>query len=647
MKPFNLLLIFILVIAGVGACSPRGGITPTQARTAAPLDTPAVTAPAPTGTTAVTATAAATQPVQATGEAQTTDGLASLKGLPFEDFVDRSYRALLARDPETRLILGLLRPSAQMGPCLTDLSDAYIRQTQALESRVQAEFNTYDRAALPADQQRTYDIYAWYLDDLVRAHPFVYSNYPVTFMVNSVNWNLQALFTDVLPVASEDEAQGYLACLSQVRAKINQLIAGLQRRAQGGVVLPKFLFDWTLPDLNKIASDGAAATPFYTALDQKLSQTPAIRADLRKSLLTAAAAEIDRTVIPAYQDLMAALKQEQASAPTAIGAWSLPDGAAYYTYTLHHQTSTDLTPDAIHALGKAELKGIQAEMRRVFDQLGYPKDASLTDLYNRVATEGGTLEGPEIRQGYETLIQVAEARVGDLFDRRPKTGVIVKDDPNGGFYMAPSLDGSRPGAFFARVTGTEWRYSMPTLAFHEAVPGHHFQLALMNELNLPLFQMAAEMNGFVEGWGLYAERLMWENGVYNGKPGGAKPAPGLNAYGELGFWQAMARRAARMVVDTGIHAQRWTFNQSVDYMVKNTGLPVGIVQNEVGRMAVWPGQATAYYLGYLKIMELRQKVKDAMGDRFDLKQFHDLVIANGPMPLSVLEKNIDDFLSKK
>jgi uncharacterized protein (DUF885 family) len=651
MNRWNQLLILILVLSlpGLGGCG--------RAPAALPTTLPAtLTALSPTATSPAAPTLAATQPPSTqlpvtatlsptaaptaaplvTLSAVQPGNLAALKGLPFKAFVEQSFEILLGRDPEARLTLGLLRPSPQMGACLTDISDDALRQTQSLEVAIKALLADYNRADLTPEQQRTYEVYAWYLDNQVRGHAFVYNNYPVTQMINSVNATLNSIFLEVLPVTSEAEARGYVLCLSQVKTKMEQLVQGLQRRQQNGAVLPRMLFDWFLPDLVDMGRNSGAAHPFYAALGVKLGQVSGLSSEQRSSILEAAQLEFDRSVVPGYQALVEELNRERDQAPADIGVWVMPDGAAYYAFTLHDQTTTDLTADEIHALGLQELKDIQAHMRVIFDKLGYPQDEDLSALYKRVAQGGGQVTGGDIKQRYEDLIRDAELKSKDLFNLQPKVKVIVKDDPTGGYYMPPSLDGSRPGAFFARVTGTEWGYTMPTLAYHEAVPGHHFQLAMVNELNLPLFQKVVTMNGFVEGWALYAERLMWENGAYQQDP-----------YGELGFWQFMARRAARLVVDTGIHSKHWTFQQAVDFMVKNTGMIEYEVQGETGRMAAWPGQATSYFVGYLKILELRQKAKEALGSRFDLKAFHDLVIGGGTMPLSVLEQAMDAYIGKK
>jgi uncharacterized protein (DUF885 family) len=326
----------------------------------------------------------------------------------------------------------------------------------------------------------------------------------------------------------------------------------------------------------------------------------------------------------------------QSVATNDAGAWKFPNGEAYYTYALHHYTSIDLTADQIHALGLQELDLIQAEMRTIFDQLGYPQDENLPELYARVVADSGSLSGDEIVKGYEAIITNADQNIGVAFDLRPSIGVVVVGGPAGGYYTPPAVNGSRPGFFYAQDTGVQPKYSMPTLAYHEAIPGHHFQIAIAQQLDLPSFRRGSDFSAFVEGWALYAEHLVAELGFYD-----------QDRYGNLGRLQAQAFRAARLVVDTGIHAQHWTFNQAVEFMVENTGMSQYSMQGEVSRYISLPGQATAYYIGYTKIMEERQRAKDQLGDQFNLKEFHNVLLGNGAMPLDILDQVITSYIQSK
>ena len=560
----------------------------------------------------------------------------SLREVGFDAFMEESYRRLLSRDPETLLELGLSQLYGTPTNLLTDISDETIRQTQALESEILSMLQQYDRSALDLEQQLTYDIYAWYLDDRVKGHEFMYDDYPINPTVFSVHLDLLQFFTDLRPVTSLQEARDYITCLSQVDTKFEQLIDGLQRREANGVMLPRFLVGWILENLNEIAKSSARLTPYFAAFDAKVSILTDISEAEKQSMLTEAEEAINTAVIPAYQALVNYFEHLQSVTTNDAGVWKFPNGEDYYDYILRHYTSTNLSADQIHELGLQALDRIHTEMRTLFDQLGYPIDESLPELFTHVAADSGSLSGDEIVQGYEDIITSVDQNIGDAFDLRPNIGVIVIGGPTGGYYMSPAIDGSRPGMFYAQNTGIQPRFSMPTLAYHEAIPGHHFQIAIAQQLELPSFRRGSDFTAFVEGWALYAEHLVAELGFYKN-----------DAYGDLGRLQAEAFRASRLVVDTGIHARQWTFDQAVDFMVENTGMPEYSMQGEVSRYISIPGQATAYTIGYTKILELRQQAMDELGDSFDLTEFHNLLLGSGAIPLYILEKVINNYIQSK
>ncbi|WP_420643727.1 DUF885 domain-containing protein [Candidatus Leptofilum sp.] len=553
-----------------------------------------------------------------------------------DDFFDASYSALLLRDPELISEIGLDAVYGTGNNQLTDISDAYIRETQALEVQILAQLRSFDRASLTPEQQLSYDIYEFFLADRVAGHEFMYHNYPVTFFITSVPSQLETFMTDLHPIANLADAEGYISRLSQVGSKFDQLLEGLRIREEMNIIPPRFIFQWTLPGLRQIANGAPRSTPFYTAFEARLDEVGSISDEEKARMLATAETEIEQIVIPAYGKLVDYLVELENKATTAEGVWKLPDGDDFYAYTLQHHTTTNMTADEIHELGWQELERIQAEMRLIFDELGYP-DEPLPQLYERVAQESGFLSDNAILAEYEALIAEAAQNVADAFDLTPQADVVVIGVESGGYYIRPSVDGSRPGAFYASAFGTEPRFAMPTLAYHEAIPGHHFQLAIMQELpNLPAFRNGASFTAYVEGWALYAELLAAELGFYEDDP-----------YGDLGRLQGEAFRAARLVVDAGIHAKQWNFNEAVTFMRDNTGLPERMVQGQIARYIIWPGQATAYKVGMIEIVNLRQQAMEALGDEFDIKAFHNVVIGQGSLPLGILETAVEEWLANE
>jgi uncharacterized protein (DUF885 family) len=283
-------------------------------------------------------------------------------------------------------------------------------------------------------------------------------------------------------------------------------------------------------------------------------------------------------------------------------------------------------------------------MRQVFDELGYPQDGSLSELMGRATQEAGSYDThsesgkKQVVVAYEALLDGVEQRLDEVFAIRPQAEVEVVGDLSfgggGGFYVPASLDGSRPGAFHTGVAGSRVsKLAMPSVAYHEAIPGHHFQIAIAQERDLPLFRTDVFFNGYAEGWALYAERLAWELGLYEDDP-----------YGNLGRLQLELLRAVRLVTDTGIHAMRWTRREAQAYMNEALGDPGGGLSGEVDRYIVLPAQATGYKVGMLKILELRQRAMEELGDQFDLKAFHDVVLGNGALPLDILDGLVEDYI---
>ena len=562
--------------------------------------------------------------------------VANLEGLPIDQFFEESFKILMLRDPESVTIEGLCERFGLRNDRLTNISDAYVRETHEVQKAILAILQSYDYYALTPEQQTSCDTYLWYLDDLVRLQEFMYNDYPVNQMyVLGVQYLTLALFTDYNTIQDKQDAQDYITRLGQVKRKFDQLIDGMKLRQEAGIIPPVLIIQFSLSDIQGIASSSPKSTPYYQALQEKVNAIENLSANERQELLDAAEKNIKSSVIPAYKDLANYLDGLQSKAGLANGVLKFSNGEAYYNYLIHHHTSTDMTADQIHQLGMSELKRIHEEMRAIFNTLDYPEEGSLTQLFNRVVSDYGTVQGNQILKSYEELIQRADQSLETVFDMRPNAKIVVASIPGGSaYYSSPAIDGSRPGTFYAPVQGYEPRFKMPTLAYHEGIPGHHFQISLAREMALPLFRNVLTFNAYAEGWALYAERLAKELGWYENDP-----------YGDLGRLQMEAFRAARLVVDTGIHTKKWGFDQSVDFMVENTGLDQRYLQYEVGRYIAWPGQALSYDIGMLKILELRQKVMDKLGDGFDLKEFHHLILSNGSVPLEVLERLVDEFIS--
>lgn len=559
----------------------------------------------------------------------------NLEGLTIDEFFEESYTQLLLRNPEYLTELGLAKQYG-VNDQLTNISNAYIKETHELQKEILHLLQQYDRDSLTPDQKISYDVYYWYLTDLINQHEFRYYTYPVTHFTTGVPYQLIQFFTDIHPVETKEDAQDYITRLSQVDTKFNQLIEGLKIREEKGIISPQFIIDWSLYSIRQTSRGSSTSVPFYTAFKEKVD-TLDITTEEKEALLQKAEEEITTSVIPGFQALVEYLEHLRQIAPTDDGVWQFPKGDKYYAHTLAHHTTTDLTADQIHELGLQEVERIQTEIHTICDELNYP-ETELPDLFDLIAKDSGYVYGNDAVTAYENLIEKASQNLDPAFDIYPTADVIVIGGPVGGYYIPGSLDGSRPGAFYAAIGSREPKYGMPSLVYHETIPGHHFQIGIAQDLDLPFFRTDILFTGYAEGWALYAEQLAYELGWYDNDP-----------YGNLGRLQYELFRAARLVVDTGIHTKKWTFDEAYDYMVENVGFDRSVVdlEFEVSRYIAWPGQATAYKIGMLKILELREKAKTELGDHFDIKEFHRVVLGNGGMPLDILEQVVDEYIDEK
>ena len=560
---------------------------------------------------------------------------ADLQGLPLDTFYESSFAALLSRSPETIIWQSLesVYPLASVN--LDDISDAYRRETFAMYEVVLDALRGYDRSTLGAAAQLDYDIYEWYLQDVVDQLEFIYYDFVATYGNFGVQRDTQQLFTEVHPLVTLQDAENYIARLNLVDEKFEQLTDHLELQRQNGIVEPALSLQIALNQVTGIAQGNTASNPYYTNLVAKVADIPGITSAQRTDLETRAFAAVDGSVKRAYRQLRSTLQDLLNNAPPVIGVGQYARGRAYYAHKLRHHTTTDLTAAEIHQLGLTELARIQAEMRLIFDQLGYPQNETLEQLFARVAADGGIIPAASVLSTYEAIIDLARQRLDAAFDIFPSADVVVIPDDFGGYYIGPSFDGTRPGAFYAGTTTDQPWFQMRSLAYHEALPGHHTQIAIAMEQDVPSFRKSARFTAFVEGWALYAERLAWELGWHENDP-----------YSNLGRLQYEALRAARLVMDTGIHNLGWSFDQAVEFNREAIGWTLGQSQGAAARYSVWPGQATAYMVGMLQILEARQRAMDELGNRFDLIAFHRAVLSNGAVPLALLDTVVDRYIAE-
>lgn len=523
---------------------------------------------------------------------------------------------------------------------LTPVSDEWRAARVRMAREGLEELREFDRAAMTETERVSADVMAWLLDVVVRGA--AYDDYTFPFeQFRGLNVGLVNTLTIVHPLRTETDAENYVARLEQVDLRVREGLARAERLIAKQLVPPRFIVEATLRQMRQFIEPPPSGNPFVTAFADRMAAAEAIPAARRDSLRARAEAVVAERVYPAWRDVIATLEALGARAPDEAGLWRFDKGAEVYANELRRFTTTSLTADDIHEIGLREVARIEAEMDAILRRLGRT-EGPLKERVGQVSKEQGyapTDAGRErIMADIDEYIRDAERRAGALFDRRPKAPVVAQPYPRfreasaAASYSPPAPDGSRPGTFQMPLRPSRMtKFSLRTLVYHETVPGHHFQIALeMENEEVPRFRRIRALGGisaFSEGWALYAERLAAESGWYEDDP-----------IGRLGQLDDELLRARRLVVDTGLHAKRWTRQQAIEY---------GIEVSEVERYVVMPGQACAYMIGQLRILELREKARQALGDRFSIKTFHDVVLGTGSAPLDVLERRVDAYIQSE
>jgi uncharacterized protein (DUF885 family) len=560
-------------------------------------------------------------------------------------FYERVFVQLLLDDPELVSQIGILD-----GTVLDFHSDklnnvSLAQREKALEGSKESleTLRRYDREELSPPDQLSYDVLEWLLVDRVESERFALHDYAI-MQNRGAYLDIVDFLGRVHPIAGRQDAESYLARLAAVGNKLDQELAVAEKQAAGGIVPPRFIITKTLGNLHNIRDVAAADALFVTSFRDRLSLVVEISDEDRRGLEERAVELVERSVYPAYDRTIAFFDALEPLATDDAGVWKLPDGDAYYQYRIRSMTTTDLTAEEIHQIGLAEVERIEAEMRAILVAEGYD-DAPLPELLRALAQEERFLR-PDTAEAKQEIVAEFQAIADEIaggiraaFNIVPEAPLEVRRIPAyreqtaASHYNPASLDGSRPAIFFAKLAEIPPSFEMRTLAYHEGIPGHHFQIGIQTELGgIPNFRKIPAFTAFIEGWALYAERLAWEMG-YQADP-----------FDDLGRLKAEQFRAVRLVVDTGLHHKRWSRQRALDYMRAHTG---DENVSEIERYCVWPGQALAYKIGMLEILELRERAQEELGDAFDLAAFHDVVIGNGSLPLAILEQQVEAYISSR
>ncbi|TVL24468.1 hypothetical protein AYI92_00510 [Shewanella xiamenensis] len=530
-----------------------------------------------------------------------------------------------------------------------DIGDEADARELARTKKQLAEVNQLDASKLDPQTRLSLTLLTQNLNNDIKDYQWRYHNYPVNQMHGGHSM-IASFLINQHQITDVSDAKAYISRLNGVPKRLSQLQQALEIRADKGIIAPKFVFGYVISDSQNIikgapfdkGEDSALLADFrkkVNALSISEAEKAQLIADVEKALVS--------QVEPAYKTLIAYIKTLEAKADTRDGVWKLPDGEAFYNNALARTTTTHMTADEIHQLGLAEVERIHNEMRAIMKKVNFNGTLQAFFAFMRDDPQfyyPNTAEGKAAYLADATkLIDNMRSRLDEVFKVKPKAAMIVKQveafrEKSAGkaFYEQPAPDGSRPGSYYANLYDMKAmpKYQMEALAYHEGIPGHHMQIAISQELkDIPKFRKFGGYTAYIEGWGLYSESFPKEMGLY------------ADPYSDFGRLAMELWRACRLVVDTGIHAKQWTREQGIAYYVDNTPNAKSDAKKMVERHIVMPSQATAYKVGMIKLLELRHKAEKQLGDKFDIRDFHTLVLANGALPLDVLEEQVDQWIA--
>ena len=598
-----------------------------------------------TGTTseAMPAETAATTETLADAAAQTAEETESDRlNAWFQEVFDRD----VARSPMTQTFLGMKTNYDQW----SDASPEFAQESFELGQADLAHMReTFDYDALDDSAQLSWHLFEY--DAERSAEGQRWTDHRYTFTPRSgPHMNAASFLINNHRVDTVEDAEAYIGRLRNLPVYMDQSIANSRRSAEIGVLTPLWTYEPMITTARNIISgapfDDGEASPLLADFTGEV-EALGLEADEQARLIGEAEAALTEAVAPAYERVIALFEEQAAVATEDDGVWKHPDGGEFYNYLLNGYTTMDLSAEEIHQLGLSEVARIHDEMRGIMEQVGY--EGSLQDFFEFMRTDEqfyypNTDEG---RDGYladaTALIDTMRETLPQMFNTFPRAEMEVRrveifrqDSAGKAFYQRPAPNGSRPGVYYANLRDMSLMptYQMEALAYHEGIPGHHMQLAIMQELEgVPAFRRFGGYTAYTEGWGLYTEYLPKEYGFYS------------DPYSDFGRLAMELWRACRLVVDTGLHSQQWTRQEAVDYLAENTPNPLGDSIAAIDRYIVYPGQATAYKVGMLEILRLRGVAEEALGDRYDIRDFHDVVLTQGAMPLSVLEQRVNAWIA--
>ena len=558
----------------------------------------------------------------------------------FDQFLQKDFEERIQKHPELSTLLGLRSDKDQWNDLSESFSRAQYKKTNA-NLKALSGFNV---SAFSQKSQLSWKIFKLLMEEKKTGFDFRFHYYIVNPLFGHQS-KVTAFLINIHTIENIQDAKDYIARVRGIKNNFDQIIARLQASSKRGIVPPRFIFSKVEDNMRSLLKgyplDSEGKHVLVLDFNKKISAlnlSPLKKKKLNEELKEA----LLKFYKPAYKKLLTTWLKLKAKSKNDVGIWSQPQGRKYYEFLLRKMTTTDLTPEEIHQLGLKEVQRLHLEIEQLKNKLNFK--GSLLDFFNHFRNSKKFYHRNRkvyITQSNTAISEIKKA-LPEFFKKLPKHPVMVKrvesfreKTTGGGFYQSPAIKGGRPGIFYVNLYRMNERpkYALKALTFHETLPGHHLQISMALDLkSLPRFQRHTRFTAFTEGWALYAERLAGEMGFYT------------TEYDQFGALAYELMRASRLVVDTGLHYKKWSRDRAIGYLIRNSDVSYDSAVRSVERYIVNPGQATAYMIGFLKILELRKLAKETLVDEFDIKEFHHQVLKNGAVPLTVLEENIRQWL---
>lgn len=568
------------------------------------------------------------------------------------NYINKATLELAMDSPELLTSLGMIdnTPLDFHSGKLADYTPTQEEKSLAKLRKAREGLNKIGPDGLEGQEKLSWEITAYFLDDLLADEAYKYSSYPID-QLSGVTVNLPQFLTDSHSIKNEKSVKRYIMRVKEFGRVLGEVEDQVRDYRDNGVVAPDFVLDGALTGMRSFIEGGVDANPLVTTMPEKLADI-GLSESAQDDYMAQIKDAVEVHVIPGYEAMISLHEKMRKTANHDAGIWRIPNGDEIYAIALKSNTTTDMTADEIHAIGLSEVARIEKDMDTILQGQGL-SEGSVSERVQILMKDPeqifpNTDEGRKAMRDYLVEINTKIlTRAPEFFETIPPQALEIvripeytQDGAPGGYYQSPSLDGSRPGRFYInqKDTADNPKWTLPTLLYHEAAPGHHFQISRSQNIkDVPILRTMSPFTAYTEGWALYAEYLAANDmGLYDD-----------DALGDLGRLQAEMFRAVRLVVDTGMHHKRWSREEAIDYMADKTGMSLAEVTREIERYVVWPGQATAYKTGQLAILRMRAKAEAELGNQFNLKAFNEVILKDGAMPLGILENVVDDWIEQE